>query len=142
MSSILNNVSPSEAADSAKPTYGLDTLEVYRLAREFRKKMYRLIKQLPSEEKFNLASQIRRAATSLTNNIAEGHGRFHYQESIQFLRQARGSLEELQDDLNVCVDENYFPLEELNAMKVESFELLRKINGYIAYLRKRKLGVE
>ena len=54
--------------------YGFEDLEVYKAAREFRKKIYFPIKRLPAEEKHNLVAQMRRAATSLTNNIAEGHG--------------------------------------------------------------------
>ena len=46
-----------------------EDLEVYKAAREFRKKIYQLIKELPNEEKYNLAGQMRRAALSLTNNI-------------------------------------------------------------------------
>ncbi|MGD0590733.1 MAG: four helix bundle protein [Bacteroidota bacterium] len=118
--------------------YGFKDLEVYQKARELRKYIYAFIKQLPSEEKFNLASQMRRAATSITNNIAEGHGRFHFQENIQFLRQSRGSLEELMDDLNVCLDEHYLPEDEYIKLKAEAKEVLHRINGYIAYLRKRK----
>src|SRR5262250_2375468 len=79
-----------------------EDLEVYQIARAFRKAMYQVNRQLPSFEKFELGSQIRRAAVSLTNNIAEGHGRFHYLEQIRFCLHARGSLEELLDDLNVC----------------------------------------
>ena len=75
-----------------------EDLEVYQLAREFRKTMYRVAKRLPDIEKFGLASQTRRAAVSLTNNIAEGHGRFHYLDQIKFTLQSRGSLEELIDD--------------------------------------------
>ena len=66
-----------------------EDLEVYKAAREFRKKIYRLAKELPEYEKYSLAGQMRRASLSLTNCIAEGHGRFHYQENIQFLRQSR-----------------------------------------------------
>lgn len=118
--------------------YSFEDLEVYKVARELRKKIYQIIKKLPVEEKHNLQSQMRRAALSVTNNIAEGYGRFHYQENIQFLRQSRGSLEELIDDLNVCDDEGYIVKEEIEQLKVESYELLKKINGYILYLRKRK----
>jgi four helix bundle protein len=81
-----------------------EELEVYKAAREFRKEIYRLVKNLPEEEKYNLAGQMRRAALSLTNNIAEGHGRFFFQENIQFCRISRGSLMELIDDLNACID--------------------------------------
>ena len=118
--------------------YSFEDLEVYKAARECRKKIYQLVRKLSAEEKFNLQSQMRRAAVSLTNNIAEGHGRFHFQENIQFLRQSRGSLEELIDDLNICSDEKYVDNREVDLLKQESYEVLKKINGYIAYLRKRK----
>lgn len=119
-------------------SYTFENLEVYKSAREFRKKIYKLIKNLPDEEKFNLASQMRRAATSLTNNIAEGHGRYHYQENIQFCRQSRGSLSELIDDLNICLDEQYFPEDYLNNLKQEAYDINKRLNGYISYLKKRK----
>jgi len=118
--------------------YSFEDLEVYQQARVFRKKIYKLARRLPPEEKYNLVGQMRRAALSLTNNIAEGHGRFHYQENIQFLRHSRGSLTELLDDLNTCIDEEYADVEELNGLKREGFELMRRINGYIAYLKRRK----
>jgi len=115
-----------------------EDLELYKAAREFRKAIYAMIKKLPDSEKFNLISQMRRAATSLTNNIAEGNGRYHYQESIQFCRQARGSLAELIDDLNICIDEKYFPEKEMNELKLKAHEINKILNGLIAYLKKRK----
>src|SRR5213080_3865384 len=90
-----------------------EDLEVYQVAREFRKAMYRVAKELPEAEKFGLISQVRRAALSLTNNIAEGHGRFHFLDQIKFMLQARGSLEEMIDDLNACEDEQYLPKQEI-----------------------------
>jgi four helix bundle protein len=120
-------------------SYGtFEDLELYKAAREFRKAIYNLIKELPDDEKYNLVSQMRRAATSLTNNIAEGNGRYHYQESIQFCRQARGSLAELIDDLNICIDETYFSEEVCNDLKTKAYDINKRINGYIAYLRKMK----
>jgi four helix bundle protein len=114
-----------------------EDLEVYQVAREFQKMMYRVARRLPAEEKFALASQIRRAAVSLTNNIAEGHGRFHFLEQIKFMLQARGSLEELLDDLNVCTDENYLPEDEIQKLKAEGWRDHKLINGYIRFLRAR-----
>jgi four helix bundle protein len=119
-----------------------EDLEVYKAAREFRKKIYRLAKDLPDYEKYNLAGQMRRACLSLTNCIAEGHGRFHYQENIQFLRQARGSLQELIDDFNTCIDESYADLDRLSNLKKEAYMVLKKLNGYIKYLRKCKQQAE
>jgi four helix bundle protein len=112
-------------------------LEVYQVAREFRKPMYGVAKRLPEEERFALASQIRRAAVSLTNNIAKGHGRFHFLEQIKFILQARGSLEELLDDLNVCEDELYLPVTEIAKLKEEAWRVHKLINGYIRFLRGR-----
>jgi four helix bundle protein len=88
-------------------------LDVWKAARELRKKFYEIARRLPAEEKFGLVSQMRRAAVSVTNNIAEGHGRYHYQENIQFLRHSRGSLEELLDDLTVCSDEQYLEITDI-----------------------------
>ncbi|MDD5155449.1 MAG: four helix bundle protein [Candidatus Omnitrophica bacterium] len=118
--------------------YSFENLEVYKLAKELRNKTYKLIKELPEEEKYNLASQMRRAALSLTNNIAEGHGRYHYQENIQFLRQCRGSLEELIDDFDLCISEKYADEVTLNNFKNEAYELLKRLNGYIKYLKVKK----
>jgi four helix bundle protein len=117
-----------------------EELEVYKSAREFRKKIYKLIEGLPPEEKYSLAGQMRRAALSLTNNIAEGHGRFFYQENIQFCRISRGSLMELIDDLNTCIDEKYFPLDYLEELKREGYRINKILNGYIGYLKRRKSG--
>jgi len=124
--------------DKRKEFKTFEDLEVYRVAREFRRKIYKLIGQLPAEEKYSLREQMRRAAISLTNNIAEGYGRYHYKENIQFCRQARGSLCELIDDLNICNDERYFAEDAMDQLKSEASHVHKLLNGYIAYLRRRK----
>ena len=124
------------AENKANKYQTFEDLEVYQVAREFRKAMYRVGRR-PETEKFALASQIRRAAVSLTNNIVEGHGRFHFLEQIKFMLQARGSLEELLDDLNVYIDENYFPVEQIEKLKSDGWRVHRLINGYIRFLRSR-----
>jgi four helix bundle protein len=120
--------------------FRLDDFELYKVAREFRKRVYRLLKQLPPEEKYALANQMRRAALSVTNNIAEGHGRWHYQENIHFCRISRGSVDELIDDFNACQDEGYGDQSLVLELKDEAYDLIRRINSYIAYLRKSKQG--
>jgi four helix bundle protein len=122
--------------------FRLDDFELYKFAREFRKRTYRLVKQLPPVEKYALANQMRRAALSVPNNIAEGHGRWHFQENIQFCRVSRGSVDELIDDINTCEDENYGDPVLVHELKVEAYDLIRKINSYIAYLRRTKQGGE
>ena len=117
-----------------------EDLEVYQVAREFRRRMYRMSKRLPEIEKFGLISQVRRAALSLTNNIAEGHGRYHFLDQIKFMLQSRGSLEELLDDLNTCEDEAYLEMSELEPLKEEAWRVQKLINGYIRFLRGRVAG--
>ena len=124
----------------AKRFLTFEDLEAYKAVREFRKSMYAVGRRLPDFEKFELASQIRRAAVSLTNNVAEGHGRFHYLDQIKFMLQARGSLQELVDDLNVCQDESYIPLPEIVRLKDDAWHVLRLLNGYLRWLRDRKTG--
>jgi four helix bundle protein len=129
-----------DGGSDSKAFRTFEDLEVYQVAREFRRAMYRVARRLPEEEKFALANQIRRAAVSVTNNIAEGHGRFHYLEQIKFCLNARGSLEELIDDLNVCLDESYLNTDEVAGLKEHGWRVYQILNGYLRYLRQQKAG--
>lgn len=135
MNAPYNNPAPA-----GKPFQTLEDLEAYQRAREFRIAMHGVARRLPDFEKFGLASQVRRAALSLTNNIAEGHGRYHFLDQLKFLLQARGSLEELIDDLNVCFDEKYLPPADVESLKQLGWRVHNVINGYGRYLRQRKAG--
>jgi len=75
---------------------------------------------------------------SLTNNIAEGHGRYHFADQVRFFLGSRGSLQELVDDLNVCDDEKYLENDEVAGLKEKAWRVLGLINGYLRYLRDRK----
>ncbi|HIA10528.1 MAG TPA: four helix bundle protein [Flavobacteriales bacterium] len=117
---------------------GFEDLEVWKEARTLRKIISELCNSFPSEEKYKLIDQILRSSRSVTANIAEGHGRFHFQENIQFCRQARGSLTETLDHLLCAFDEEYIGEAELNTLKQQYSLVLRLLNGYISYLKKRK----
>ncbi len=91
--------------EETKSTF--ETLEVWKESRKLRKEISKLVKTFPSVENFRLSDQMIRASRSVSANIAEGHGRYHFQENIQFCRQSRGSLYELLDHLTVALDENY-----------------------------------
>ncbi len=116
----------------------LDTLEVYISAKAFRKEVVQIANTFPKEEKFLLVAQIKDSARSISANIAEGYGRFHYQEAIQFCRIARGSLLETYDHLSSALDENYITEIIFSDLKLKQEHLLKMINGYIAYLKRRK----
>jgi len=79
-----------------------------------------------------------RASRSVTANIAEGYGRFHFQESIQFCRHARGSLIELIDHFTVALDESYINESEFQIFKEKILRCNKVINGYLLYLKNAK----
>jgi len=84
------------------------SLDVWKKCREIKRLFYaEILPNLPHNEKYNLGDQIQRASISITSNIAEGYGRYHYQESVQFYRISRGSLYELKDHLISSLDLGY-----------------------------------
>ena len=116
----------------------LETLEVYILAKAFRKEIVTIANTFPKEEKFLITAQIKGSARSISANIAEGYGRYHYQEAIQFCRIARGSLLETFDHMTSALDENYITDVLFQELKLKQENLLKMLNGYIAYLKRRK----
>ena len=106
-------------------------LEVWIAARELRQEIYKVAKKLPEIEKFGLASQLRRAGVSVTANVAEGFGRFGYQENVQFCRLARGSIYELRDHLTTCVDAGYLELAEGRRLDGIAQRVTQMLNGYL-----------
>ena len=113
-------------------------LEVWQKCKELRQKTWELCKEFPKEEKFRLSDQMIRASRSATACIAEGYGRFHYQENIQFCRQARGSLYEQIDHLDVALDCSYINIDFAENLIRQIKTTIRILNGYIKYLKQRK----
>ena len=84
------------------------SLKAWKKAKEVKLFFYKnILPKIPKYEKYSLNIQIRKACISSTANIAEGYGRFHYQEGIQFYRISRGSFYELKDHLITCFDLGY-----------------------------------
>ncbi|TPG38742.1 four helix bundle protein [Flavobacterium pectinovorum] len=117
-----------------------EDLECWKAARELRIFVSQnIIPKFSIEEKYALTSQLRRSSRSVSDNIAEGYGRYHYQENIQFCRIARGSLTEALNQVITAMDENYIEEDLLQQFR-ERFERTKAIlNGYINYLAKTKM---
>ncbi len=115
-----------------------EELEAWKAAREFRIFVSKLIVEFPAHEKFKLCDQITRSVRSIGNNIAEGFGRYHFQENIQFCRQGRGSLHETLDHLIIALDEKYINNAKFEEAKLLFSKCLKILNGYINYLQKAK----
>ena len=112
-------------------------LEVWKKSRVLRNNIANLVKSFPAEEKYRLSDQIIRASRSIGNNIAEGHGRFHYIDASRFLVNARGSAAETIDHLIIAFDNNFINEQIFDTLKQDCEECMRMINGYISYLRKQ-----
>ncbi len=112
------------------------TLEAWKKARVVRLFFYQeIIPLLPNEEKHNLAFQIRKASVSITANIAEGYGRFHFKEGIQFYRISRGSLFELKDHTISCFDMHYINRAHFDKAVSLIEDAKITINGYINFVK-------
>ncbi|MFZ1530505.1 MAG: four helix bundle protein [Ferruginibacter sp.] len=114
-------------------------LPVYKVCREFKKKIAVIVKlYFPKQEDFLLKGQVIRSSRSVTANIAEGFGRFHHQENIQFCRQARGSLDETLEHMITAYDETYITKLVMKEVNAGYKECLKQLNAYIKYLKTAK----
>ena len=119
-----------------------EDLEVWKECRNLRIQISVLVKTLPLDEKYKLTDQLIRASRSVTANIAEGHGRYHYQENSQFCRQARGSLSEVLDHLICAFDEKYITEQQLIEFRHQIEKCMKLLNGYISFLQKQKVDLK
>jgi len=120
---------------------GLETLQVWQRAMAFAVTVCRqTLPLLPTQEKWSLVDQLRRSVQSIPANMAEGYGRYYYQESIRFCYIARGSLEETFSQITLAHRLNYIDREVFQSLTSEIQEIRRMLNGYISFLKTSKRG--
>jgi four helix bundle protein len=124
----VNAMSEQESSISRKG-YGYRDLVVWQRGIELAKRVYNVTQRFPSEEKFGLVSQMRRAAVSVPSNIAEGQARHTTKEFIQFVSHAEGSLAELDTQLRLAVELGYCSAAESAQIGARMEELRRMLNG-------------
>ena len=115
-----------------------EDLECWRACTEVRRFITELVKKYPKDEKHSLVDDMKRAARSTTHNLAEGFGRFNFQENIQFSRISRGSLHELIDQLITSKDDGCITNDEYERGRNLISKALPLLNGYINYLGRQK----
>ena len=137
---VIDDDSPSlELNFGAMPVRDYRDLLAWQEAMELDAVCYRLSHSLPASERYELARQIRRAASSISSNIAEGNSRTHLGEYIQFVGIARASAAELRNHLEVCVRRRLLkPSECAHAQRLTE-RVLKLVTGLQRALR-RKLG--
>jgi four helix bundle protein len=113
-------------------------LDVWKFGRELVLDIYKLTKKFPEDEKYGLISQMRRCAISIPSNIAEGQGRNHSKDSIQFYFVSRGSLYELETQLIISNDLEYTTQSESEAILDKITDCIKLTNGLINYFERLK----
>ena len=123
---------------------GFESLKVWQKAHglmlDVHKRLIPLILKASSDERFDLASQIRRSSKSISANIAEGYGRFYYGDNVRFCYNARGSLDETINHLIVASDLEYCSKALYVDLRSQADEVRRMLNGYIDWLKEKKIG--
>ena len=136
--SVSNEFIVNEPNEFYDDNRDFTTLEAWKKCNEVKSYFYKkILPLLPIEEKYNLDNQIRRASISTTANIAEGYGRYHYREGLQFYRISRGSIYELKDHLISCNDLGYIGYELKNEGENLIESAKRTLNGYINFVKRK-----
>jgi four helix bundle protein len=119
----------------------LESLEAWRKSKDFSLRVYReVLPLLPPEEKWNLNQQLRRSSLSILANLAEGYGRFYYQDHVRFCYISRGSLEETLSHLVIAHEMKFITKPLFDSLEHDGEKLTQLINGYIGYLKRSKQG--
>lgn len=112
-------------------------LKVWQKAMDLTVMVYSLVKFLPNEETFGLSDQLRRAVVSIPSNIAEGHGRSTDKEFVHFLSIARGSLYEVETQIEICIRLNFFTSKQCNEVNTLIVEISKMLMALITYRKTR-----
>jgi|ERR1035437_797622 four helix bundle protein len=117
--------------------YGFEKLEVWQDSRVFVKDIYTITKLYPTEERYNLCSQIQRASISIVSNIAEGLSRNSDKEKIRFIEIAYGSLMEVYCQLQISIDLSYISSQQSDLLKLSIDKIANKLNALNRSIKNR-----
>ena len=115
------------------------TLEAWKRSMQLVKEVYLFTKNYPKEELFELTSQTKRAAVSIPSSIAKGMGRQHKKDTLHFLHISRGSIYELETNLNIAVMINIIDEELFKKTVLPIDEVVKLLSGLINYTEKAEL---
>ena len=118
-------------------TFSFEKLDVYQKARELIKDIYLLQNSFPKEERYALGDQVRRAATSIAANLAEGSGRQSMKEKVHFVEIAYGSMTEVFCELQTACDLGYIKEEQLDTLRPQFTDIAKMLSGLRNTLNKR-----
>lgn len=117
---------------------GYKDLLVWQKAMQLTTEIYAATKRFPHDEQYGLVSQLRRAAVSVTSNIAEGSGRYSEGEFLQFLSQARGSALEVETQLLIARELHYLDAGSARNLLRSVDEISRMLSGLRSSIHPRQ----
>jgi four helix bundle protein len=123
-----------------KVLFEFEKFELYKKSLEFSNKMYILTKDFPIDERFGLKSQLNRAASSISLNLAEGFSNYYKKDKNKYFRIARGSVHECIPALSISKRQNFINENEHKKMYIECYNISKMISGLIKAVNKRKNG--
>lgn len=116
--------------------YRLEDLEIYDLSEVLSDKIWNIVIKWESFAKDTIGKQLCRAADSISANIAEGYGRFHYKENKNFCYYSRGSILEVKSFLRKSKNRNLIPEDTYSDLYIDLQTIHLKLNAYIKYIGK------
>jgi len=117
--------------------YSLEKLEIYEIANKIGDDVWKIVSNWNYFEKDTIGKQFTRSSDSISANIAEGYGRYSFKENIQFCYYSRGSLMESKNWLIKAIERDLVSKEKGNQLNEDLNNLLKKLNGYISYIKKQ-----
>jgi len=117
---------------------GFEKLWVWQKAHKLMQEIHRFCRTLPKEEKFRLRDQIERCSSSVCDNIAEGYTAYYYNDKINGFNIARKEAGETQNQIRKLSGKGYLDFKQSQRWIEEYEEVIRGINGFTRYIRKKK----
>ena len=117
---------------------GLENLEIYKLAERLEIFIYKATKEFPIDEKFRSIDQLKRSSSSVTDNISESYNRYSYGDKINRMYIARGEAGETRSGIIKACKKDFASEKIANFTYNKYTELIKGINGYIGYLKRKK----
>ena len=115
--------------------FRFEKLDVWKKAIDLADEVYRLTREFPDYERFGLANQMRRAAMSISSNVAEGSSRSSNKDFVRFIEIAYGSLMELVSQLHIAQRQSFIEKESARELYRQSDEVARMLSGLQASLK-------
>ncbi|MBI4713481.1 MAG: four helix bundle protein [Planctomycetes bacterium] len=115
-----------------------EDLIIWQKTHKLMLRIHEIASRLPKEERFGVGGQIKRSSSSVSDNIAEGYGSYYYNDKIKKFYVSRGEATETQNHLRSLEGKGCLKSEETNELVTEYTGVIKGINGYVNYIRRKR----